>query len=108
MVVRMHRIIGLCRVGLEEQVGRLGGGRGEADVEVLHGRANDGVAERELKTKLWLEVVVAGQDVGLVVKMWRSSLSFCPQIGEVINWDRGLTLVVALIVLGALAFGWIV
>ena len=37
MVVRLHRIIGLSRVGLEEQVGRLGGGRGEADVEVLHG-----------------------------------------------------------------------
>ena len=61
-----------------------------------------------MQAKLWLEVVVAGQDVGLVVKMWQSSLSFCPQIDDVINWDRGLTLVVAFIVLGALAFGWIV
>ena len=108
MVVRLDRIIGLCRVGLEEQVGRLGGGRGETDVEVLHGRAHDRVAQRELQTKLRLKVVVAGQDVGLVVKMWRSSPSFCPQISDVISWDRGLTLVVALIVLGALAFGWIV
>ena len=29
-------------------------------------------------------------------------------VDDVIIWDRGLTLVVALIVLGALAFGWIV
>ena len=86
------RIVGLCRVGLEEQVGRLSGGGGETDVEVLHGRADDRVAERELQTKLRLEVVVAGQDVGLVVKMWRSSLSRA----------------VALIGLGALAFGRIV
>jgi len=86
------RIVGLCRVGLLEQVGRLGGGGGETDVEVLHGRADDGVAQRELQAKLWLEVVVAGQDVDLVVKMWRSSLS----------------LAVALIGLGALAFGRIV
>ena len=108
MVVRLHRIVGLCRVGLLEQVGRLCGWGGEADVEVLHGRADDRVAERELQAKLRLEVVVAGQDVGLVVKMWRSSPSFRPQIDDVIIWDRGLTLVVALIVLGALAFGWIV
>ena len=27
--------------------------------------------------------------------MWRSSLSFCPQIDVVIIWDRGLTLAVA-------------